>query len=246
MIPIIIVSHKRPNVITKKVFSTAIICIPEAQKKEYEQSNPDMEILCHPNDVIGLSPKRQWVYQKFGDCFQVDDDISYIMRVYLAEYNRIKLKLTPKESYDLIQDTYYFCKDAGFKLFGFNNTNHPKGYSGNEPLYFNKYITGGAFGIMKDSNLYFPNFPYFVGEDYFINGINAYHNRASFIDGRFAFQFNNTEKGQGGCADYRTEERRRETYIYLKKMFGDAIQHKKQTTIKKIVNKFEKTLKIPY
>lgn len=247
MIPIVIVSHKRANdVKTIKAIDNCIICVPESQSDEYKKYNPNNELLIHPNEVIGLTPKRQWILDSIGDCFQVDDDVSSINRVYLKEYKELPLKLTSNEAYWLIQDFYEIAKDAGVYLFGFNNTVNPKGYSGNKPFYMNKYICGGGLGLIKSDKLFFPDFPYFVGEDYWINALNAFYHRFSLIDGRFAFQFHRTEAGKGGCADYRTMEKRKETYFYLKQKFGDAIQQKKKTTIKKIVNNWEKTLKIPY
>lgn len=247
MIPIIIVSHKRAeNVMTIKAIDNCIICVPESQLEEYKHFNPNNELLVHPDSVVGLSPKRQWIIDKLGDCFQVDDDISSINRVYLKDYDDHALSLTKEEAYNLIQDFYEIAKDVGVYLFGFNNSVNPLSYNGNKPYYMNKYICGGGLGLIKSDKLFFPNIPFFVGEDYWINALNAYFHRFSLIDGRFAFQFNKTEAGKGGCADYRTTEKRKETYFFLKQKFGDAIQPKKKTTIKKTVNQWEKTLKIPY
>jgi hypothetical protein len=243
----VIVSHKRANdVKTAKVFLDALICIPESQLGEYKEYNPDREFLVHPDSVVGLSPKRQWIYEKLGDNFQLDDDIISIRRVYMEKDSGKPISLTPFESSGLIDDIYNIIKPAGIKFFGFNSSANPKAYSGLTPIYHNKYITGGAFGIIKDENLFFPDYPHFVGEDYFISALNAHFNRFSYIDGRFAFQFCETERGKGGCSDYRTEEKRKETYFYLKKCFGNAIIPKKVSTIKKTVNNWEKTLKIPY
>lgn len=242
-----IVSYKRAdNVMTINAISNCIICIPESQKKEYSLYNSNNELLIHPDSVIGLSPKRQWILDKIGDCFQVDDDISSINRVYLKEYKEKRLKLSKDESYELIQDIYEIAKEAGAKLFGFNRTINPVGYNGSTPIQMNKYICGGGLGLIKDSKLFFPNYPTFVGEDYWINALNAYYHRFSYIDSRFAFQFHDTEAGKGGVADYRTEQKRKETYFFLKQKFGNAIIPKKQNRLKKIINKWEKTLKIPY
>lgn len=247
MIPVIIVSHKRANnVLTTKAIDKCILCVPESQADDYRQNNPGVEILAHPDDVIGLSPKRQWILEKMGDCFQVDDDVLFVKRVYVKDYKKHPLRLTPEEAYNLIQDEYEIVKQTKAKLFGFNRMANPLGYSGGEPVMMNKYICGGGLGIIADGNLFFPDFPYFVGEDYWINALNAYYNRYSYIDARFAFEFQETEARAGGCSDYRTEERRKETYFFLKQKFGDAIKLKKTTTIKKTINKWEKTLNIPY
>ena len=208
--------------------------------------NPDLELLVHPDEVVGLSPKRQWVFDKLGDCFQVDDDIIGVHRVYLKDTKTYPYMLTSEEAYFLIQDVYEIAKQLKCGLFGFNRAAHPKSFSGGEPIQFNKYVCGGGLGLIAGRNLSFPDFPYFVGEDYYISALNAYFNRYSYIEARFAFSFTTTEKGKGGCADYRTQEKRKETYFYLKRKFGNAIIPKKESPIKKRVNMWEKTLHIPY
>lgn len=245
MIKLIIVSHKRPAyVTTTRYVKDAIICVPNSQKKIYEEYNKNIEIIGHPDEIIGLSPKRQWIYKTFGDVFFLDDDVIGVNRVYVGKGEEYKLK--PHEITNWINDIYNLCKEINVKLFGFESNPNLIGYSGAKPFLMNKYITGGAFGILEDKNLYFPDIPNFVGEDYFINALNAYYNRMSFIDGRIAFNFKKTERNIGGCSDYRTEEERKYAYIYLKKCFGNAIVPKIKNNQKKMVNKYEKTLIIPY
>lgn len=242
----IIVSHKRADkVTTHRYINDVVICVPESQKLEYEKYN-DCEIISHPDSVVGLSPKRQWIIDNFKNVFQLDDDIVGANRVYIpAKYSR-KGMLSPQEISDWIDDLEQMCNEIGVKLFGFNRTSNPAGYSGDKPISFNKYITGGAFGLLEGHGLHFPDFPYFVGEDYWINALNAHINRKSLIDQRVAFSFVETEANVGGVADYRTEKRRKETYIYLKKHFGDAIIPKIPRNLKKHPMKWEKTLKVDF
>jgi hypothetical protein len=241
----VIVSHKKASrVTTPKYVKDCAICVPESQKEEYEKYN-DVEIITHPDSVVGLSPKRQWIVDNIGDCFQLDDDIIGVHRVYTpAKYH--KTKLEANEISDYIDDLYHLCLENKFYLFGFNRTSSPVGFTGAEPITFNKYITGGAFGLIKTDELFFPDYPTFVGEDYWISALNAHFHRRSFIDQRIAFSFANTEANTGGVADYRTEQKRKKTYLYLKKHFGNAIIPKKVTPLKKSIMKYEKTLKIPY
>ena len=42
----------------KKLVLDPIICVAESQADLYRQYNPDCEIVTHPDDVIGLIPKR--------------------------------------------------------------------------------------------------------------------------------------------------------------------------------------------
>ena len=242
----IIVSHKRATRVTTPLYvANTAICVPKSQEYEYTENNPGVEIIAHPDSVIGLSPKRQWILDNFKDVFQLDDDIIGVHRVY-APPKYHKRKLEPQEVSDWIDDTAEWCKEMDIKLFGFNRTANTIAFSGAQPFQFNKYITGGAFGIVGEHKLHFPDYPHFVGEDYWITLLNAYHHRRNFIDARISFFFAETEANTGGVADYRTEEKRKETYLYLKKHFGDSVVPKKTTCIKKKIMKWEKTIKIDF
>ncbi len=247
-IPIVVPTHKRAGkVTTHKLIKDVILCVAESQVEEYKYYYNDLEIIAHPDEIIGLSPKRQWIYEKFGDVFMVDDDLYLVLRVYLGSGSGDKYYLKPDEAYNLIQDVYRIVKELDIYLFGFNRSPHPLAYIGNTPIEMNSFIPAGAFGIIKSPYLYFPNDPYFVAEDYFINGLNAFYHRKSYADTRFCFAFKDTETNVGGCSDYRTDERRKNSYFQLKKYFGDAIVRKRATSLKKhLSSKWEKTLKIPY
>jgi len=239
---LLILSHKRADrVKTNKVFPSAAIVVPETQGDEYRRHNPHTEIITHPDDVVGLSPKRQWCYAHYGDQIQLDDDCIGVTRLYRAR-GQGAVKLRPEEAEGLMHDLYHIAKQAGAKLFGLNCVSNPMHFAGDRPVAFNKFITGGCLGLIQDENLYFPDIPYFVGEDVWINLLNAHFNRFSYIDMRFTISFEDTEYNQGGCADYRTEQRRKETYEILKKAFGEGVQLKQGQQY----NKWEKAINIPY
>lgn len=249
MIKVVIPSHKRArNVSTIYAVDNCSLCVPKSQEEEYKGYNKNVEIIAHPNEIVGLSPKRQWIYDYFGDVFMIDDDVKGMLRVYLGKGDKSKkLYLTSGEIYALIQDTYHICKEAGIKLFGFTGRGHPMAYSGGVPILLNGYVNGGAFGILKDANLYFPNISDFVGEDYFISGLNAYYNRYCWMDTRFSWVYYKTECNAGGVADYRTEKTREKTFNILRGYFGNAIQQKRcNQNIRKIKSKWEKQIFIPF
>ena len=65
---IVIPSHKRHDrVFAKKLVNDPIICVAESQADLYQQFNPECEIVTHPDDVMGLIPKRNWMAKHFGD-----------------------------------------------------------------------------------------------------------------------------------------------------------------------------------
>ena len=73
---IVIPSHKRHDrVFSKKLVVDPIICVAKSQEAIYKEYNPECEIVCHPDDVIGLVPKRNWMAKHFGELFMFDDDV---------------------------------------------------------------------------------------------------------------------------------------------------------------------------
>lgn len=243
----LIVSHKRASrVTTTQHIANCAICVPKSQEAEYKEYNPDIEIISHPDSVIGISPKRQWIIDKFEEIIMLDDDIIGARRVYVPKNYHRSHTLTPQEVSDWMDDFAEIAREGGFYLFGFNSSANPVGYSGATPFKMNKYIPGATLGILKGHKLMFPDYPNFVGEDYWLSAYNAFIHRKSIIDTRMGFTFENTEANVGGCSDFRTETRRKETYIYLKKHFGDSIQPKLPSPIKPKIMKWEKSLKIPY
>lgn len=80
---IIVPSHKRAGkVITHHAVSGCKICIPESQKNDYLKFHSPSEIITHPDNIIGLFPKRQWILEQFPDVFMLDDDITEMRYMY--------------------------------------------------------------------------------------------------------------------------------------------------------------------
>ena len=249
MIPTVILSHKRADkVLTKKAVANCLLCVPQSQADEYAEHNPELELLIHPDDIIGISPKRQWVLDKLGDCFQLDDDLNGILRVYIPKEHTYPIKLTPQEAYGLIQDTYEIAKELRCGIFGFNKSANPICYSGAKPIQHNTFINGAALGFISGRNISFPqDFLKLIGEDHYINFLNAYYNRYSYVDTRFGISAKQTNAQTGGCADFRTDEIRKQSFIYLKKCFGDCFVPKnKHKGIKENIMNYECTMNIPF
>lgn len=92
---IVIPSHKRHDrVFAKKLVNDPIICVAESQADLYRQFNPDCEIVTHPDDVVGLIPKRNWMAKHFGNLFMLDDDVHACKSICVekGEPSRIKDK----------------------------------------------------------------------------------------------------------------------------------------------------------
>lgn len=238
---IVIPSHKRPDkVSTTKVISNAIICVEESQREAYEKHN-DCEIVTHPDSIKGISPKRQWIYETFGDVFMLDDDIKALRRTYLAPKQK-KDKFSSDDVYNIIQDTYHMIKEqTDIKLFGFSKSPSPLHYQVSKPIMMNSFIQGCALGLLKDDNIHFPKEENLTGEDEFISLINAFYNRKSWIDKRFFFEFATNNTNIGGCEDIRNIDTTKLSFEKLKQNFGEAIVKDKKTT-----GALKWRLKIPY
>lgn len=75
---IVIPSHKRHDrVFAKKLVLDPIICVAESQADLYRQYNPECEIVTHPDDVVGLIPKRNWMAKHFGELMMLDEYLRY-------------------------------------------------------------------------------------------------------------------------------------------------------------------------
>lgn len=92
---IVIPSHKRHDrVFAKKLVNDPIVCVAESQADLYREFNPDCEIVTHPDDIIGLIPKRNWMARYFGELFMLDDDVHACKTLYAekGESGRVKDK----------------------------------------------------------------------------------------------------------------------------------------------------------
>jgi hypothetical protein len=214
-----------------------ILCVHKSELQDYK--NHECEIITHNKN--SLAEIRQYLYKKFGDIFMVDDDIVSVEKLFTNE----DVKLTPVQIHDLIQNTYHVANDIGAKLFGFNNTMNPKHYKPQKPFVANGYVNACAFGLIKDANLHFS--PKTVAcESHWINLLNAYYNRYSFVDTRYAFRQKpkSTFLLEGGQTLKRTTITEQRDTLYLRMMFGNSVQLKKGQKDSKLHHQYQRKLKI--
>lgn len=235
-IKIIVPTHKRSKILTTNIYNQ-ILCIHEDEKEDY--SHFECEKIYHSENK--LSNIRQFIYNQFSSVFMVDDDIVSVERLFTD----VEVVLQPTEIFQLIQETGYNAKQLNVKLFGFNNTLNPKHYKPQKPFVANGYINACAFGLHKDYHLYFS--PKTVAcESHWINLLNAYFNRYSFQDTRYAFRQkpNSTFLLEGGQTLKRTIETEKRDTLFLKMMFGDSVKLKKGQNDSKLHHKYQRKLNI--
>lgn len=176
---VVIPSRKRAETVLTKI-DNAILCVHKSEKEKYKEHN-NAEIITH--DLSSLSEIRQFIYNKLGDVFMVDDDIVSVERLYCTEND----KLTSTEIFNLIQTTYQRAKSINAFIFGFNTSPVKKHYKQHKPFMMKGYINGSSIGMIKNQNLFFDKNTT-AAESHWINLLNAYFNRFLFIDMRFHFR----------------------------------------------------------
>lgn len=248
LVKLVIVSHKRADMVkSKNAFANACICVEESQREEYEKHNPECEIVCHPDSVVGLSAKYRWCYEHFGELVIIGDDIDHFRRLYLGSGTGIKEKINPQLAYEIIQSTYITAKEMGVSLFAFSKESHTLPYWGMQPFNITGLASGGVIGLIEGFPINHLTDRCVSGLDYFLSGLNAYYNRKLFVDNRFGVACKEgTFVSKGGMSEFRSIETEEGDYRYLKELFGDVIQKKKNARLRKMKHQFEKTMRIPF
>jgi hypothetical protein len=249
IVKLIILSHKRAgNVDTLSIVSNCSLCVPESQANDYSRFYPDVELIIHPDSVKGLSAKVKWVYERYPNCVQLDDDLNACRRTFVDKTFDEGFAVKDKDLvYDIIQSTAFTAKELGCVYFGFSNTARPLDYSPMKPYYLTGHGVGGSHGFFEGYKMVLPD-DCVSGVDYFLSASNAYFHRNCFINRRYAFTSKEgTFESTGGMADFRTTETEKKDYYLLKSYFGNAIQKKKVTNMRKTMqSNYEKVLRIPF
>jgi len=244
LVKIICPSSKRAdNVMTAKVVHELAICVPESEAAEYKAHNPNCEIITHPNDVIGLPLKRQWIYEKFGNIFMLDDDIAY-MRDWTCPPGK-NSTFEPDVVREMIQRQAWMAKEIGAYLFGFNHLVRPVFVHPQQPFAIKGFIPGHSMGLLKGSKLYWHKRATTVC-DYWISSLNAYHHRIVWKDLHYGFLQTKTFKGAGGQAQHRSMAVEFEANVFLREYFGSDVIRNKKDTITKRSHDAMRHMALPY
>lgn len=231
---IVIPSHKRADRVTTLQRclppDKVTLCVAKAQEAEYREHNPLTEIVAHPDDVVGLPRKREWIGEHFGSNFQCDDDQKYFVHMEHV-VGEPECKLDPEDAYALIQNTAAMADDLGVYLFSFSPYPDILVFNPMDPIKLTGWVIGGKLGWLhpKKSGLWFNDS--IVGKtDFWISALNAHVNRMALIDLRYATKSMPDFVTSGGTASTRTQEsERRDTEILVKHFGSDVIRVKTRT-----------------
>lgn len=233
---IVIPTKSRPDSVLTNI-SGQILVVDESEKDLYHQEN---KIIC-PN-FSSLAKKRNWIIETFCDVFMVDDDIVSCQRLYEHEYKTFNL--TPDEQRKIIENAYFQAKEIGAFLFGFNNDPAPVHFNAMKPFMLNGYINGSAIGIISGGKLRFSE-KITAAESHYINLLNSHLNRFNFIDKRFCFkqEKDSTFKKNGGQQLNRTLETEKRDTLFLRLIFGEAVQLKKKKNKTLQIHEYQRQIK---
>jgi hypothetical protein len=239
---IVIPSHRRADrVQTTKAVSNAILCVEESQVAEYAAHNAGVEIVAHPDSVIGLARKRDWIIKHFGSVMMLDDDIDCLQRIYTESGEATKV--LPDVAYDIVQATAAACRDAGAFVFGFSTSPAPVSFNSLNPIQLSGYVTGCAHGVLAGSKLWY-NADIICNEDYWISLLNAYYHRLIWRDTRYYWAQKNTFVNRGGLSEFRNLAAEEADFKLLRRVFGDVVELR--TNAKNAKHAFQKSLHLPF
>jgi hypothetical protein len=210
---------------THKAISADVLCVPESEADAYRRRGYAVEVVPHPDAIRGLAAKRQWIADRFGDVFMVDDDVRAFVRLWLPTYRR-DYRMTKEEARDAAEATYETAKEMGAYLFGFAFFGDARLFRPQKPFLLTGYVNGACFGVRAGSNLKFRTDVVAV-EDMALSGMNAYYHRYLFIDQRFGPRQEKTFANPGGQALHRTAETERRDTAILRRLFGPAVVEKR-------------------
>ena len=225
---IIIPSHKRAGKVTTLKHlpeGCATLCVADDQADAYRVHGAPL--LVHSSDLLGIWAKRQWILDQFEgkSVVMIDDDCERVVRVNRQDGNcpiARKSTVDPETTYELIWRTAETARRIGAKFFGWNTHSNPVTYKPLRPFSMGGYMMGGAHGYLPGHKIRYPVDILHPGADHYASALNAYHDRYSFRDRRFAFAFAGTYTASGGLAEFRSEDGEAKAREFLLSMFGDA------------------------
>lgn len=243
--PIIIPSAGRADAVLTRI-AGAILYVPDSEAAAYAQHNPGVAIEAHPDDAHrNLAGKRQAILDRWGSAFMADDDIAFVSRLYLPGNNRDQ-HLNPDEVHDLIQRTAHAARAAGCHLYGYSSTPNAKHYYPHRPIHLGTYINASAFGVHAGGQLYFTERTT-AAESHWVNLLNARLNRRAWSDTRYCFAQapGSTFFRPGGQTAHRTLASELADTIFLRRMYGQAVQAKRARGDASKAHPYQRSITIP-
>lgn len=221
----VIPSHKRHDrVYAKKLLKDPIICVAESQAEIYRRYNPECEIVTHPDDIVGLIPKRNWMARHFGDLFMLDDDVHVVKSLFIEKGESGVIR-EPEKVTGIIESLYDLACMLDVHLFGFTSLVTPVMYDECSYYSLSRMITGCSYGVRYNKNVWW-NEQLRLKEDFWISCYMKYKERKVLTDLRYNFSQKGTFVSSGGLAAIRNQEEERRSILFIRKSFGESVNLK--------------------
>jgi hypothetical protein len=212
------------TITTHRLVPEAILCVPKSQAADYRAIGPD--ILTHPDQVKGLTPKLNWILDHFkgDDVLLLDDDLTALAKCFISPGERPSHTRDPGQIAAVIRQTARLAGEIGAYLWGFE-ANHEaiRYYTGLKPFMLTGYINGCATGFRRGHGLRYDE-RIVAKNDFDICCQNAWRHRLVFKNCRYAWVQKDTFCGAGGQSHWRTSQTERNDVALLQRKYGDVIQ----------------------
>jgi hypothetical protein len=238
-------THGRAGeVLTLRVIPDLPLCVAESQLPLYRAAYPDQEYIVHPDTVVGISPKRQWLMDRYGDVFMIDDDIIGLHDMTVPQGERSRVT-DPQKVRDVVIRAFDQAAQMGAYLVGFSPYAEPTLFRPHLPFKLVGFISGHSIGFRRGSKLWFPDTTALATDDLYISAMNAFHHRFMLQDLRYSFVNKDTWERVGGMATTRTMVKLERNAEWMKELFGDAVDLKRAGRYE-LTHELQLTLKVPW
>jgi len=180
--------------------------------------------------VTGIGPLRQWIRAHVKDdaVFMVDDDV---MALYSLVGVRARRIVDPETVRQVVETTARCAKDAGAKIFGFNQAWDVRKFLPLKPFNFTGWV-GGAIGLIGPV-VFDPTLKLRADIDACLQSLLT--DRIIWQDLRFAFAHHRFA-GAGGNAVSRSHAAHEHEIAYLQRKWGGhlTVRHSKTALLLKV------------
>jgi hypothetical protein len=238
-------SHARAGLVkVTRLIPDIPLCVPASQEADYRKSNPENELIVHPDTIVGLSAKRQWLLDRYGDVFMLDDDVAVMNDLTRAPGESMRVT-DPQVIRDLIYRLFDQAAQMGAHLLGFANFANPAAAWPHHPFELTGFVPGRAIGVRAGGKLFFPD-RVLITDDLYVSALNAHFHRYCLRDCRYVFMAPGTWKNEGGMNVHRSWQRMLENNQLMIDLFGEAIVKKSGTKMAKIKHDAQLALRMPW
>jgi hypothetical protein len=223
---IVIPSRERSDILADcslKIFPDAMVCVAESEVEAYKPLTQNL--LVHPDSVVGLPVKRQWILDQLDDevVVQVDDDLVFVRS--LASCRSSVIIRRPEDVYRIVENAMMCAKGSGAGVFGFATTGDMRMFRPYKPFRLAGWC-GSVLGVIGRKVRYDPNV--LIRDDVDLCLQSMLKHRIIWQDSRFFFEnkYQNFT-GPGGNAKFRSEKQQSRDVETLKRKWAGYFSFRK-------------------